>query len=449
MNASTNPFPLQTAQKMPERRTPAGLGQTRPLWVWAAVLIIVNLPLIWGEIRTELIFLPDAVSSGQWWRTVTYPLVHLSWYHLLLDAGGFLLLLHCLEEKRPWARMLLMAGAGAGSLALTLALDPFVFEGGLSGLSGIAHGLMAITALEMLRHAGQRRWGALSLALVVSKSAYELWSGQVFFEFLHMGMCGRPLAASHAGGVLGGAIVFAVLNLCPHSYRAPKTSAVGRQTDRTSNRSSIQSNIQQHIQKTIQISVRALTRIMYRVRYEGLERIPSKGAAVLVCNHVSYVDWLIIASGCKRPVHFVMHASIYRLPVLRWIFRLAKVIPVESGRKNPAMLRRTFSEISAVLASGGLICIFPEGHLTHTGRIHRFRAGIEKIVQRNPVPVIPLALRGLWGSFFSYKGGAPMRRLPKKFWPRIGLAVGNRVPARLVTAPGLRCAVEVLHGGGN
>lgn len=426
MNASTNPFQLQTAQKKPESRIPDGLRQTRPLWVWAAVLIIVNLPLIWGDIRTELIFVPEAVSSGQWWRTVTYPLVHLSWYHLLLDAGGFLLLLHCLEEKRAWARMLLMAGAGAGSLALTLALDPFVFEGGLSGLSGIAHGLMAITALEMLRHTGQRKWGALSLALVVSKSAYELWSGQVFFEFLHMGMCGRPLAASHAGGVLGGVIVFAFLNL-----------------------SNIQSIIQLNIQKTIQISVRALTRIMYRVRYEGLERMPSKGAAVLVCNHVSYVDWLIIASGCNRPVHFVMHASIYRLPVLRWIFRLAKVIPIESGRKNPAALRRAFSEISTVLASGGLVCLFPEGHLTHTGRIHCFRPGIEKIVQRNPVPVIPLALRGLWGSFFSYKGGAPMRRLPQKLWTRIDLAVGNRVPARLVTAPGLRCTVEALHGGGN
>jgi rhomboid family GlyGly-CTERM serine protease len=425
------------------------------MWTWAVFLLIINLPLAWGQIRTELLYLPEAVESGQWWRAVTYPLVHLSWYHLLLDAGGFLLLFSCLEEKRAWARILLMAGASAGSLALTLALDPYVFEGGLSGLSGIAHGLMAITALEMLRHSRQRKWGALSLALVVSKSAYELWSGQVFFEFLHMGMCGRPLAASHAGGVFGGVLLFAILNIFPHQSPVPKTSAAGRQTDTTRNQSNIQPNIHQpeihqsEIQKTIQISVRVLTRIMYRVRYEGLERIPSKGAAVLVCNHVSYVDWLIIASGCRRPVHFVMHAAIYRLPALRWIFRLAKVIPIESGRKNPAALRRTFDEISSVLASGGLVCIFPEGHLTHTGRIHRFRAGIEKIVQRNPVPVIPLALRGLWGGFFSYKDGAPMRRLPKKFWPHIDLAVGNRVPAGLVSAPGLRCVVEALHGGGH
>jgi rhomboid family GlyGly-CTERM serine protease len=181
------------------------------LWTWAAILLMVNLPLAWGQIRTGMLYLPAAVESGQWWRFITYPLVHLSWYHLILDAAGFLLLLSCLEEKRVSARMLFIAGASAGCLGLTLALDPFVFERGLSGLSGIAHGLMAITALEMLGHTKQRTWGTLSLALVVSKSAYELWSGQVLFEFLHMGMCGQPLAASHAGGVLGGVLVFAML----------------------------------------------------------------------------------------------------------------------------------------------------------------------------------------------------------------------------------------------
>lgn len=212
----------------PENPIFAHIRRHGSLWTWAALLLMVNLPLAWGQVRTGLLYLPDAVESGQWWRAVTYPLVHLSWYHLILDAGGFLLLLSCLEEKRPWARILLMAGAGAGGLALTLALDPFVYEGGLSGLSGIAHGLMAITALEMLGHSNQKRWGALSLALVVSKSAYELWSGRVFFEFLHMGMCGRPLAASHAGGVLGGVLVFTILNLC--AFSSPRFENKGRRT---------------------------------------------------------------------------------------------------------------------------------------------------------------------------------------------------------------------------
>ncbi|MGD9221631.1 MAG: rhombosortase [Desulfobacteraceae bacterium] len=181
-------------------------------WAWTALLMIVNLPLLGGEIRTGLIFLPEAVDSGQWWRVVTYPLVHLSLYHLLLDAGGFLLLLSCLEERRGLAKVFYIIGPSAGSLGLALAMDPIIHQNGLSGLSGIAHGLMAVCAMEMVRHKHQRAWGVASLTAVVGKSAYELWSGQVLFEFMHMGMCGQPVAASHAGGVMGGLLAFFLFN---------------------------------------------------------------------------------------------------------------------------------------------------------------------------------------------------------------------------------------------
>ncbi len=186
-----------------------------PLWAWTAVLLLVNLPLIWGEVRSSMLFLPYAVGAGQWWRVVTYPLVHLSWYHLLLDAGGFLLLYHFLEEKRILSKTLYIIGPSVGALLLAWTLDPSVFQRGLSGLSGIAHGLMAISALEMLCHKNQRTWGIVSLSVVVVKSIYELWSGQVLFEFMHMGLCGQPLAASHAGGVIGGVFTFILLNLNP------------------------------------------------------------------------------------------------------------------------------------------------------------------------------------------------------------------------------------------
>jgi 1-acyl-sn-glycerol-3-phosphate acyltransferase len=186
---------------------------------------------------------------------------------------------------------------------------------------------------------------------------------------------------------------------------------------------------------------------MYRVRYQGLEHIPEKGPAVLVCNHVTYVDWLIIASACRQPVHFVIHASIYRLPLLRWILRLAKVVPIESGRRNPATLRRAFAKIDQILRDGGLVCIFPEGRLTRTGRIDHFRPGIERIIRRFPAPVIPLALRGLWGSFFSHKNGPAMRRMPKKIWSPIELTAGQKVHPCMVTAHHLRCTVQKLRGG--
>lgn len=178
------------------------------VWSWIALLAMVNLPLLRGQVRMGWIFLPEAVELGQWWRIFTYPLVHLSWYHLLLDAGGFLLLYTCLEEKRIPAKASYLIGASAGSLLLSIAMEPSISLQGLSGLSGIAHGLMAITALEMLRHRAQLTWGVISLFVVAAKSAYELWSGQVLFEFMHMGLCGQPMATSHAGGVMGGLLSF-------------------------------------------------------------------------------------------------------------------------------------------------------------------------------------------------------------------------------------------------
>jgi rhomboid family GlyGly-CTERM serine protease len=414
------------------------MGQHGSIWAWSILLLIVNLPLLWGEIRTGLLFLPQAVGEGQWWRMLTFPLVHLSWYHLLLDAGGFLLLFGCLEEKRWFPRTLYITFSGAGALLMALALDPAVATQGLSGLSGIAHGLMAVAALEMLRHKDQRKWGWISLVTVVGKSAYELWTGQVLFEFIHMGMCGQPMAACHAGGVLGALIAFVLVRIRPGRCPSPAQSLPGKATEDAPQGTAIQS--------FLGLAMQILARLMYRVRYRGLERIPDRGAAVLVCNHVSYVDWLIIASACRRPVHFVMHAAIYRMPLLNWILRLARAIPIESGRKNPVLLREAFDRIASVLNHGGLVCIFPEGRLTRTGRIDRFRPGIERIVRNTPVPVVPLALQGMWGSFFSHKHGTAMRRRPRKIWAPVELTVGPKVHPGMATAPHLRLAVQHLHG---
>jgi 1-acyl-sn-glycerol-3-phosphate acyltransferase len=196
----------------------------------------------------------------------------------------------------------------------------------------------------------------------------------------------------------------------------------------------------------LRLFVWAVTRIVYRVRCQGLERIPASGPAVLVCNHVSYVDALIIAGSCRRPVRFVMHATYYKIPVLRRLFRLARVIPINSGKRNPTVLRRAMEDISRALQKGELVCLFPEGHLTKTGAIDTFRPGIERIIQRNPVPVVPLALRGLWGSFFSHKDGPALKRRPKRFWSAIELAAGPFVTPPHVTAPELQARVAALRG---
>ncbi|MCP4695076.1 MAG: MFS transporter, partial [Desulfobacterales bacterium] len=152
------------------------------------------------------------------------------------------------------------------------------------------------------------------------------------------------------------------------------------------------------------------THAMYRVRHGDLSRIPDEGPAVLVCNHVSYMDALIIAGSCRRPIRFIAHAPYYRNIFLHPLLRAVKAIPIESGRKNPAALQESLDQIAGALEAGDLVCIFPEGKLTRTGNLNPFRPGVEKIIRRTPAPVIPLALRGLWGSFFSHRDGMAMTR---------------------------------------
>ncbi|MCP4686971.1 MAG: MFS transporter, partial [Desulfobacterales bacterium] len=155
---------------------------------------------------------------------------------------------------------------------------------------------------------------------------------------------------------------------------------------------------------------------------------------------------LIIAGSCRRPIRFIAYAPYYRNFFLHPILSAVKAIPIESGRKNPEALQASLNEIARALEEGDLVCIFPEGKLTRTGDLNPFRPGVEKIIRRTPAPVIPLALRGLWGSFFSHRDGMAMTRPPKRFWSRIELVVGRAVAPARVTADGLYSTVKGLKG---
>ena len=192
-----------------------------------------------------------------------------------------------------------------------------------------------------------------------------------------------------------------------------------------------------------------LVHTVYRLEKSGLEHIPESGPAVLICNHVSYVDALVIAAACPRPVRFVMDHQIFRIPVLSFIFRTGRAIPIAPAREDPEALERAYDQIAKALEDGDLIGIFPEGKITHDGQLNPFKPGVKKIVDRTPVPVVPLALRGLWGSFFSRHEGPAMTkwsRILKRVFSRISLVAAAPVPPREATPEGLHGIVLQLRG---
>jgi 1-acyl-sn-glycerol-3-phosphate acyltransferase len=192
-----------------------------------------------------------------------------------------------------------------------------------------------------------------------------------------------------------------------------------------------------------------LVHTVYRLDKTGMEHIPDSGPAVLICNHVSYVDALVIAAACPRPVRFVMDHQIFKIPVLSFVFRTGRAIPIAPSREDPAALERAYDEIARALEDGDLVGVFPEGKITFDGQLNPFRPGVKKIIERTPVPVVPLALRGLWGSFFSRHGGPAMTkwgRIAKRIYSRIGLVAAPAVPAKDVTPEGLQAIVLGLRG---
>jgi len=190
-----------------------------------------------------------------------------------------------------------------------------------------------------------------------------------------------------------------------------------------------------------------LIHTIHRVKTVDVERIPDEGPAVLVCNHVSYVDALVIGAASPRPIRFVMDHRIFKTPFLGWIFRTAKAIPIAPAKEDPFLMERAFIDIAEALHQGDLVCIFPEGKLTTTGEMNEFRGGIAKIVERSKVPVIPMALRGLWGSVFTRDPGNLFERSFARGWrSKLALAVGVPVPPQEVTPERLHEQVRELRG---
>lgn len=189
-----------------------------------------------------------------------------------------------------------------------------------------------------------------------------------------------------------------------------------------------------------------LVNTLYRIRVTGISHIPERGAAVLVCNHVSYVDALIVGGSVPRPVRFVMWYRIFEIPFLKFLFRTAKAIPIASASEDETMLADAMDQIDAELADGNLVCIFPEGAITRDGEIQQFRKGVEAIIRRRPVPVVPIGVSGLWGSWFSRRKEGRLRRMPGRLFSPVEVYVGDAVRPVDATARNLELLVRTLRG---
>ena len=188
-----------------------------------------------------------------------------------------------------------------------------------------------------------------------------------------------------------------------------------------------------------------LIHTIYRVSVKGIDNIPSEGPVIVASNHVSYADPLIIGGIIRRPVNFVMYYKIFRIPVLNFIFRTGKAIPIASRAEHPEILDQAYRRIHQVLDSGDVLGIFPEGGITWDGNIQPFKSGIDKIIGEKPVAVVPVALCHLWGSLFSRRDPL-LKRRPYKLWAKIELRIGTPIPPQEVTAAKLQEEVQRLRG---
>ena len=191
-----------------------------------------------------------------------------------------------------------------------------------------------------------------------------------------------------------------------------------------------------------------LTKTMYKASVKGIEEhVPDEGPALIVCNHVSYMDALILGGAIPRPTRFVMYYKIFQFPVASWFFKTARAIPIAGAKENPELMQKAFDEVDRALAEGEIVGIFPEGKLTTDGEIAEFKSGVEKILARRAVPVVPVALKGMWASMFSKRNSRLGHlRVPRRFRAHIEVEAAPAVAGSEATAEKLEQKVKELRG---
>jgi acyl-[acyl-carrier-protein]-phospholipid O-acyltransferase/long-chain-fatty-acid--[acyl-carrier-protein] ligase len=180
----------------------------------------------------------------------------------------------------------------------------------------------------------------------------------------------------------------------------------------------------------------------YRMRVYGAENIPASGGALLVCNHVSYIDWVLLLMAQRRFIRFVIFAGWTRMLVLRHLLRWGRAIPIDAW-SGPKAILKSLRNAGDALASGDVVCIFAEGRFTRTGFLLPFHRGLEQIVKHSNAPIIPVYLDELWGSIFSFYGDRTLWKWPRMVPYPVNVAFGKPMPASSSAAE-VRLAVQKL-----
>ncbi len=176
-----------------------------------------------------------------------------------------------------------------------------------------------------------------------------------------------------------------------------------------------------------------LSRLLYRIRVTGEENIPREGGVIIACNHISFIDFLLVMGAVRRPARFIMYYKFFKIPLLRYIMRQARVIPIAGRGEDEAIMEKAFQTVSRELKEGEVVCIFPEGKISHDGFLSPLKPGVLKIIETDPVPVVPMAINNLWGSMFSRKDGPAFVKAPRKLWRQIEIKIAEPIEARQLT----------------
>jgi 1-acyl-sn-glycerol-3-phosphate acyltransferase len=183
----------------------------------------------------------------------------------------------------------------------------------------------------------------------------------------------------------------------------------------------------------------SLVKIVYRVKVNHAERFPAVGGALILGNHVSYVDALVLSAACGRKIRFIAHDHFHKLPLLGPFLKLFDVVPVSPTRAKDAIVT-----VAEALQKGDLVCLFPEGQLTRTGFMNEIRKGFELMTRKSGCPVVPVYMDDLWGSIWSFERGRFMGKWPHHYAYRVSVTVGEELPAKEATAGRVRQCFHAL-----